>query len=477
MQLRNGLVLAVLANATLVGPAAFGQSAGDDIEALKKQIQELDQKVRILERNREIEKESSETKRAETPRLVAGQDGFSFSSADTNFVLRLRAHVQADGRFYVNDHLPLNDTFLLRRVRPIIEGTVYKYFDYRLMLDFGANTSGTSANTGNNGMLQEAYINVHYWPELQLQVGKMKPPVGLERLQSDVNVSFVERAHPTQLVPNRDVGIQLQGDILGGVLSYQAGIYNGVQDGGSGDVDAGNDDHKDFVGRIFLQPFKNTRLAPLRGLGFGLGGSYGNQGGALRGYTTPGQQTFFSWRTGSGNAFTNALADGLHWRIVPQAYYYWGPFGIFGEYALSSQKVRRDEKTGVAAPTTATFLNADNKAWEVTASYVLTGEDASWNGIKPSNALSFANRSWGALELVGRVEELELDRGLFPLFATGSSAQKAFSWGAGLNWYLNRNIKLMADYANTTFTGGSKTPGNVTAQKEHVILTRAQLSF
>jgi phosphate-selective porin OprO/OprP len=81
------------------------------------------------------------------------------------------------------------------------------------------------------------------------------------------------------------------------------------------------------------------------------------------------------------------------------------------------------------------------------------------------------------LELVGRVEELELDGALFPLFATGTSARKAFSWGAGLNWYLNRNIKLTADYANTTFTEGSKTPGNVTAQKEHVIFTRAQVSF
>ena len=98
--------------------------------------------------------------------------------------------MQADGRFYVNDHLPLNDTFLLRRVRPIIEGTLFKYYDYRIMLDFGANTSGTSANTGNNGMLQDAYLNVHYWPEFQIQIGKFKPPVGLERLQSGANLTL-----------------------------------------------------------------------------------------------------------------------------------------------------------------------------------------------------------------------------------------------------------------------------------------------
>ncbi len=477
MQIKNGLVLAVVANITLAGTAAFGQSAGDDINALRKQIQELDQKVRVLERNRELETEAAEAKRVDTPRLTAGQEGFGFSSADTNFVLKLRGYVQADGRFYAGDHLPLNDTFLLRRVRPIIEGTVFKNYDYRVMLDFGANTSGTSANTGNNGMLQDAYLNVHYWPEFQVQIGKFKPPVGLERLQSGSNLSFAERAYPTQLVPNRDLGIQLHGEIFGGLLNYQAGVFNGVQDGGSGDIDTGNDDHKDVAGRLFLQPFKNTQVEPLRGFGFGVAGTYGNQGGALRNYSTPGQQTLFSWRTGTGNSFTNVSSDGLHWRIVPQAYYYWGPFGLFGEYALSSQKVRRDEKTGAAASTTSTYLNADNKAWEVTASYVLTGEENSWKGIKPRNPLDFANGTWGALEVVGRVEELELDRGLFPLFATGSSARKAFSWGAGLNWYLNRNVKLTADYENTTFTGGSKTPGNVTAQKEHVVFTRAQFAF
>jgi hypothetical protein len=97
---------------------------------------------------------------------------------------------------------------------------------------------------------------------------------------------------------------------------------------------------KDLAARLFLEPFRNTSLNPLRGLGVGLAGSYGNQSGALRGYVTPGQQTFFSYRTGAGAGSTNVTADGLHWRLVPQAYYYWGPFGLLGEYAISSAKIR-----------------------------------------------------------------------------------------------------------------------------------------
>lgn len=442
------------------------QGNGDDINALKRQIQELDQKVRVLERTRELETDAAETKKAETSKLSAGQDGFSFSSADTNFVLKLRGYVQADGRFFVNDGIPVNDTFLMRRVRPILEGTLFKHYDYRVMLDFG---TGTSATTGNNSMLQDAYLNINYWNEFQVQFGKFKEPVGLERLQSGANLAFAERAYPTQLVPNRDVGIQIHGELFDGILGYQTGVFNGVQDGGSGDQDV-SDDHKDLAGRVFLQPFKKSGVEALEGLGFGVAGTYGNQAGALRSFTTPGQQTLFSYRTGTG---TNVTADGLHWRLVPQGYYYWGPFGVFGEYALSSQKIRRDTAPGGGT----TLLNVDNSAWAVTLSYVLTGEQNSWKGIKPRNPLSFANGTWGALEVVGRVEELNLDDGLFPLYATAASARRAFSYGGGFNWYLNKNIKLTADYAHTDFTGGSTAPGTVTAQDEHVIFTRAQVSF
>src|SRR2546430_16113134 len=119
---------------------------------MRKRCGESEQKVGVWERNREIAAETAEVKKKDSPRLTVGQDGVRFSSADTNFVLKLGAHIQADGRFFIGDHIPVNDTFLLRRVRPIFEGTVFKDIDYRLMLDFGANTSTAST-------VQDAYIN------------------------------------------------------------------------------------------------------------------------------------------------------------------------------------------------------------------------------------------------------------------------------------------------------------------------------
>jgi phosphate-selective porin OprO and OprP len=78
---------------------------------------------------------------------------------------------------------------------------------------------------------------------------------------------------------------------------------------------------------------------------------------------------------------------------------------------------------------------------------------------------------------VGRVGELAIDHDAFPLFAASGSARSAFSFSVGLNWYLNRNVKLNLDYEHTWFDGGSKASGAVTAQDENAFMTRVQFGF
>src|SRR5690242_21395265 len=51
--------------------------------------------------------------------------------------------------------------------------------------------------------------------------------------------------------------------ILGKTLAYQVGVFNGVEDGGSGDIET-TDDGKDIAARIFAQPFFKTEIEPLK---------------------------------------------------------------------------------------------------------------------------------------------------------------------------------------------------------------------
>ena len=172
--------------------------------------------------------------------------------------------------------------------------------------------------------------------------------VGLEQLQPDTYTFFNERALPTALTPNRDVGFQLHGDLFDGAISYAAGIFNGVGDGRNS-RNADFDDNKEFAGRIFFQPFKAASVAAVQGLGFGVGGSYtegqgasatglpSTTGGTLPGFATDGQEQFFAYNpTGAV-----VVANGDHWRLSPQGYYFFGPFGLLGEYVISNQRVGR----------------------------------------------------------------------------------------------------------------------------------------
>jgi len=115
----------------------LAQDQSDELKRLKQQLQELDQKVRIMERSKELETEAADAKAKTQPTVSIGSGGLSATSGDSNFVMKIRGYVQADSRSFLGDDEAVkgNDTFLLRRVRPIIEGSVWKDFEYRLMMD------------------------------------------------------------------------------------------------------------------------------------------------------------------------------------------------------------------------------------------------------------------------------------------------------------------------------------------------------
>jgi phosphate-selective porin OprO/OprP len=388
---------------------------------------------------------------------VVASDGVTLRAADGSFQLRLRGYVQDDGRMYQGVQHAGTSTFLMRRVRPIFEATALKRYTLRFMPDFGNGQT----------VVYDAYIDAAFLPQLGLRFGKFKPPVGLERLQSATNLMFVERGLPTSLVPNRDIGVQLQGALGEGTLTYAIGAFNGVNDGSLADGDSDND--KEMAARLFVQPFLASESDALRGLGFGMAATRGAVHGTLTtaslpSYSSPGQLAFFRYRS-DGKATGTAIASGEHVRLSPQGWYYVGPLGVLGEYVESRQAV-------ILNTSSATLRN---RAWQVAASYAVTGEDANAKGIRPRTTFDPSKGSWGALELTARVHELRVDDAAFPIYADSTvSARSARAWAAGLNWYLNPNVKLVLDYERTRFAGGAKTGDRA---PERALFSRIQFAF
>jgi phosphate-selective porin OprO/OprP len=459
--------LGILMTAATVGgvPQVWAQQNGgatvavapESVSILSARVDELDQQIRILNRLREIAADSAAAAAKDRQSATANsKDGFSLKSADGKYTLRFRGYFQSDGRFFAgHETVPAVDNLLIRRARPILEATVGRYFEFRLMPDFG----------GTSPTIFDAYWDGKFAPEFTVRAGKFKPPIGLERLQSATDILFAERGLPTNLVPSRDVGLQVAGDLSEGLFAYQIGVFNGVPDLANGGDDLSN--AKDFAARVFVQPFK---VGAFRPLGFGLAGSAGFERGSttasgLPSYRTPGQQTLFRYNSSTTTPANNAFANGKRTRLSPQGYFYTGPFGLLGEYVISRNEVIRAASTA----------ELEHTAWQAEGSFFLTGEKNSFRSPTPKKPFDLKEGGLGAVELVARYGELTLDPASFPRYATlTSSAQKAKAWGLGVNWHFTRAVKIAVDYERTTFTGGAATGDR---DPENALITRFQTSF
>ncbi len=435
----------------------------DDADSDRERLEQVEQQVQILERKLEVQEEDTASKASRTASAGAGPDGFLLRSPDGKFSIKLRGYAQLDSRWLVDSEDAGDDGFVFRRVRPFVEGTAFEFIDFRIMPDF-ANSTLT---------LFDAYVNFRYRAPLQLQAGKFKPPLGLERLQSATALMFVERGFPTLLVPSRDLGGMLHGELANGFFTYQVGGFNGVRDSGTQDVDS--DDGKDVVGRIFLHPFRPLGNAWLDGFGVGGAGSWGrvDEQSPTSFRTTAASGNFFAYR-GAESGFVAVAGEGDRVRWSPQAYWYAGPLGVLGEYVVSEQEVHRDFTAAPGAPSLKNDLR--HSAWQVAASVALTGENTSYKGLIPSSPFDPFTGGWGAFELAGRYNEIDFDSDAFPVFANDAlSATRAQGWTVGVNWYLNRSIKVMANFDHTWFNGGRS--GGRDRPSEDTILTRLQLSY
>jgi phosphate-selective porin OprO and OprP len=318
-------------------------------------------------------------------------------------------------------------------------------------------------------VVQDAYTTFRPWSWLQLQIGKFKAPVGLERLQSDANAVFIERSHPTSLVPNRDVGVQLQGEVGKKIFEYALGIFNGVPDGGSGDID--NHDNKDYVARVFGHPFRALDVPAISNFGIGVGVSVGKHNGtaatpALPTFRTPGQQSFFSFLADTARPEATVVARSDRYRISPQAYYFVGPLGLMGEYALSHQTVIKGAEQA----------ELDMAAWQVTGSVVVTGEDATFEAVAPKKPFNLETGDFGALEVAARYHELKVDSDAFPVFADHARAARLVrSWGVAVNWHITKGNRFAINYDRTNFRGGAADGAD--REPENALFLRAQAAF
>ena len=175
--------------------------------------------------------------------------GFTLTSDDEKFQLSLGGRVQTRYTFTdgeVNSKTPDMSKWEVRRMKFWMNGYAYtKDLTYLLQVDF---TQGSSSK-----LLEHAYFNYRLLDEVQLLAGQTKIPFGRQWLNSSGGQQFVDRSTASDMFrPGYDAGVKLNGDLLGGLTTYEFGVYGGV---GQSTVRAASSNDNAIAARVTVNPF------------------------------------------------------------------------------------------------------------------------------------------------------------------------------------------------------------------------------
>jgi Phosphate-selective porin O and P len=405
--------------------------------------------------------------------LTAGWNGehFFIKSADGQFSISPYGYVDNDYRAYKGDGAPA-DTFILRRARFGFQGNYGSHFDFALLTDAAA-TSGS--------VVRDVYLNVRIRPEFQFQAGQFKTPFAQESGTGATNLDFVERGFQSVLYPSaasafRSPGIAFHGDIDGGVMQYWVGAFNG-----KGYAIANTTNQPEVIGRLRFYPWRKSKSEWLKELAFG--GAIDR--GRSRGLS--GDQSFNgTLPDGAYDFFPQFAINGPIQRYNGEFTYIKSRFALRGEYDqlnMSRNNVGSEQAGGLG------FLSLPSiiaKAWDISTTYLLTGEKRPENGTpRVKNPLfgpdtpGAKGRGLGAWELAFRYMGIQANEPqanflnyYTPGFVPGFNYH-TFEYTAGLNWYPNYWVKYQVNLGIDQL----KDPSTIGAVPQNYYVISQELQF
>jgi len=282
---------------------------------------------------------------------------------------------------------------------------------------------------------KDAYVNVSYIDNFQVQLGRFKIPFGLDELTSDVDNDFTYRSlGANHLASSRDSGVMVHGRFFKRGVSYWTGIFRHDGDNArSKRVEGGNET---MAVRVTGTPFRRLSSPALGVLELGTAVAFtalpddSVEPNGLRGRTTVTQDTFFEPIYIKGRR--HRWEADLDWTV--------GPASARAEYTRVTDDRLQQGLGNQDLP------DARAQSWYVSGSWILTGEPKT----RPVKAArEFLRDGLGAVEVAGRYERLWFDSVGAETSAPlrNPRAEKIVPSGVriltvGVNWILNRWITL-----------------------------------
>ena len=492
----RGTKIAVALVTTLVASQARAESASStdaEIAALKKQLHLLEEKLDRLQKqttanavpapkaSAKVDAKASvvdpnATVPVKAPIAPTGaivtmpNNRPTICTADEQNCISItsRLHFDAGGYNYspnTTDTKPqrLDDGVNARRAPIGVLGKFLGDWDYALIYDFGGSSDGFASTASANGTavgflpggglsgLLNAYLGYNgirpFGGQLAIEGGYMKVLYTLDEATSSNDILFLERASSQVIAADIAAG---NGRSAFGARWYNDVFWAGAYATGpkAGDIHSASSTNPDGS----TEQFGATARAAGQVVS---GNGYSLHLGADAEFLIRPPHNLVD------NSFDLTLSDRPELRIDPtniidtgsitgvsgaqvysaEAAATYGPFFFQGEYFWYN--VARNNLPGLP--------NLKFQGGYAQASLVLTGEThpylpatAAYGGIIPANPFSLWGGGWGAWEIAGRISTINLNDQLGTTNGVAGGQQTIYT--AGLNWYVNTNVRFMFDY-------------------------------
>lgn len=183
------------------------------------------------------------------------------------------------GKYSATDRQSPHSSFDLRFVRLYLNGYCFRDFYYRLQMEVN-----DAPGTDKGPRVIDAFVEWQRFNEFRVKLGQFKRPFGFENPYSPLDVGLgsfsqistklasINDRNGEHKSSGRDMGVQIQGDLLPASdghawIHYQVGLFNG-----QGINHSDKDNHKDLIGGLWISPIKNLSIG-----GFGWDGTYTNE--------------------------------------------------------------------------------------------------------------------------------------------------------------------------------------------------------
>lgn len=330
------------------------------------------------------------------------------------------ARLHLDYAAHDEDRKSLDDGFLVRRASVGLDGRLGKDWSFEIAYDFA-----------DDGDFKDVAVRYKGWEPGSIGLGQFKVPFGLEELSSSNHISFLERSLATDafgLSRRLGVGFDHHRDRhTFAIMGFGGKI---------GDSDAGSG-----VGaRLTYAPVLSERTV----LHLGVAVAQERPRGEFKFNARPESRVADVKLVNTGDLDDASRVDRL---------------GLEAAWRFGPASVQAERMHAVVAREGG---NAGFDGWYVAGSWVLTGEargyrNGRFRGGEPRGR-------HGAWELTARYSRIDLDDG-----AVSGGRQHDFT--LGLNYYVNRNVRVMANYIRVRSERRGK------ADNPDILTVRAQFVF